>query len=60
MNKNLRYIIKNKPFSNNLKAAFKRLPAITTTDVVPSPASISWAFDNSTSLLCKQKQKINC
>ena len=37
------------PFSSNFCAADNKLPAITTTDVVPSPASISCAFDNSTS-----------
>lgn len=43
------------PFSNNRCAAASKLPAITTTDVVPSPASTSCAFDNSTS--CKTKYK---
>lgn len=37
------------PFCNIFSAAPKRLPARTTTDVVPSPASISWAADKSTS-----------
>ena len=37
------------PFSSNFSAAPNRLPAITTTDVVPSPASMSCATDRSTS-----------
>lgn len=36
------------PRCNNFSAASNRAPAITTTEVVPSPASISWALDNST------------
>ena len=36
------------PFDSNFDAASKSAPAMTTTVVVPSPASISWAFDNST------------
>ena len=37
------------PFKSNLSAAPRRLPARTTTEVVPSPASTSWAADKSTS-----------
>ena len=37
------------PFSNSFSAAPRRLPAMTTTDVVPSPASMSCAADRSTS-----------
>jgi hypothetical protein len=37
------------PFCNIFSAAPKKLPARTTTDVVPSPASISCAADKSTS-----------
>lgn len=37
------------PFSNIFSAAPSRAPAKTTTEVVPSPASISWAADRSTS-----------
>ena len=37
------------PFCNIFSAAPSRLPARTTTDVVPSPASISWAAERSTS-----------
>ena len=37
------------PFSRSLAHALSRLPAITTTVVVPSPASISWALESSTS-----------
>ena len=37
------------PFSSNFCAEESKLPAITTTDVVPSPASMSCALDNSTS-----------
>lgn len=36
------------PRCSNFSAASNRAPAITTTEVVPSPASISWALDNST------------
>ncbi len=36
------------PFCSSLAQASRRAPAITTTDVVPSPASISWALDSST------------
>jgi hypothetical protein len=36
------------PLPNNFDAASNRAPAITTTVVVPSPASISWAFESST------------
>lgn len=39
------------PFESNLSAAPSRLPAITTTEVVPSPASTSWAALRSTSIL---------
>lgn len=39
------------PFSNKVSAAFKRAPAKTTTEVVPSPASTSWAFEIYTSIL---------
>lgn len=37
------------PFSKSLALALSKLPAITTTVVVPSPASMSWALDSSTS-----------
>ena len=37
------------PLDNRLALASKRLPASTTTVVVPSPASMSWALDSSTS-----------
>lgn len=37
------------PFCSIFSAAPKKLPARTTTDVVPSPASISCAADKSTS-----------
>lgn len=43
------------PFDRSFCAASSRLPAMTTTVVVPSPASMSCAFDSSTS--CKQKSK---
>ncbi|TNN31245.1 hypothetical protein EYF80_058601 [Liparis tanakae] len=33
----------------SLEQASSRAPAITTTEVVPSPASMSWALDSSTS-----------
>lgn len=36
------------PFCSRRSAASNKAPAITTTLVVPSPASESWAFDNST------------
>ena len=36
------------PLASNLDAASNKEPAITTTVVVPSPASISCALDNST------------
>lgn len=36
------------PFSNKDYAAFKSAPANMTTEVVPSPASISWALEIST------------
>jgi hypothetical protein len=36
------------PLSNNDSAALSKAPARTTTEVVPSPASISWAFEIST------------
>lgn len=39
------------PFESNLSAAPSKLPAITTTEVVPSPASTSWAALRSTSIL---------
>jgi hypothetical protein len=39
------------PLVSNLSAAPSRLPQITTTEVVPSPASTSWAFDSWTSIL---------
>lgn len=38
------------PFPSNLSAAPSKLPAMTTTDVVPSPASMSCAFARSTSI----------
>lgn len=37
------------PLASSCCAADNRLPAITTTDVVPSPASISCALESSTS-----------
>ena len=37
------------PFSNRSSQAFNKAPATTTTEVVPSPASISWALEISTS-----------
>ena len=37
------------PLSRRDSAAFRKAPASTTTEVVPSPASTSWAFDISTS-----------
>ena len=37
------------PFSRRYSAAFKSDPAKITTEVVPSPASTSWAFEISTS-----------
>jgi hypothetical protein len=37
------------PFWSIFSAAPKRLPARTTTEVVPSPASTSWAAERSTS-----------
>ena len=37
------------PLSNKFEHACRKVPAITTTVVVPSPASTSWAFDISTS-----------
>lgn len=37
------------PLSRSCSAAPNKLPARTTTDVVPSPASTSWAADKSTS-----------
>jgi hypothetical protein len=37
------------PLASIFSAAPKSAPAITTTDVVPSPASTSWAADKSTS-----------
>merc|ERR1719318_446276 len=39
------------PLIRSLSAASRRLPAITTTEVVPSPASISWALLSSTNIL---------
>uniref|UniRef100_A0A147BV85 Putative secreted protein n=1 Tax=Ixodes ricinus TaxID=34613 RepID=A0A147BV85_IXORI len=39
------------PLRSNLAAASSRLPQITTTEVVPSPASTSCALDSSTSIL---------
>jgi len=36
------------PLAKSFSVAFKILPAKTTTEVVPSPASISWAADKST------------
>ncbi len=39
------------PFSKSFSAAFSRLPAKTTTEVVPSPASMSWDADRSTNIL---------
>lgn len=36
------------PFCNNFSDASNNAPATTTTLVVPSPASTSWAFDSST------------
>jgi hypothetical protein len=41
------------PFPSNLSAAPNKLPAITTTDVVPSPASTSWAAERSTSIFAE-------
>ena len=41
------------PFCNNLSAAPSRLPAITTTDVVPSPASTSCAAERSTNIFAE-------
>lgn len=41
------------PLSNKDSAAFNKAPARTTTDVVPSPASTSWAFEISTNLKLK-------
>ena len=38
------------PFSKRDSAAFRSAPANITTDVVPSPASTSWAFEISTNL----------
>lgn len=40
---------RNIPRERTFSAAARRLPARTTTDVVPSPASISWAAESSTS-----------
>lgn len=37
------------PLSSKDSAAFSKAPAKTTTEVVPSPASTSWAFEISTS-----------
>ena len=37
------------PFCSIFSAAPRKLPAKTTTDVVPSPASTSWAAERSTS-----------
>lgn len=39
-----------RPFCSRRSEAPRRDPAITTTEVVPSPASISWAFARSTSI----------
>mmetsp|Transcript_23691 Transcript_23691/g.27421 ORF Transcript_23691/g.27421 Transcript_23691/m.27421 type:complete len:203 (-) Transcript_23691:31-639(-) len=39
------------PFIRSSSTAFRRAPHKTTTDVVPSPASTSWALDSSTSIL---------
>jgi len=41
------------PLPSNRSAAPRRLPAITTTDVVPSPASMSWACARSTSIFAE-------
>mmetsp|Transcript_16168 Transcript_16168/g.39095 ORF Transcript_16168/g.39095 Transcript_16168/m.39095 type:complete len:243 (+) Transcript_16168:1121-1849(+) len=38
------------PFSRSFSAAVSRAPASTTTEVVPSPASISWDLDSSTNI----------
>jgi hypothetical protein len=39
------------PLDSNRSAAPSRLPQMTTTEVVPSPASTSWALDSWTSIL---------
>lgn len=46
------------PRWSSFSAASRRAPAITTTLVVPSPASISCAFDNSTNCQTKEKYYI--
>lgn len=45
------YLHRELPLPSNFSAAPRRLPAITTTDVVPSPASISCALARSTNIL---------
>ena len=42
------------PLARSLEEASNKAPAITTTVVVPSPASTSWAFDNSTSFIRRE------
>lgn len=44
------------PFWSSLEQASSKAPAMITTEVVPSPASTSWALDSSTSLK-KQNQQ---
>ena len=39
------------PLASNRSAAPNKLPQITTTEVVPSPASTSWALDSWTNIL---------
>mmetsp|Transcript_82834 Transcript_82834/g.234704 ORF Transcript_82834/g.234704 Transcript_82834/m.234704 type:complete len:205 (+) Transcript_82834:960-1574(+) len=39
------------PFDSRRSAAWRSAPATTTTDVVPSPASTSWALESSTIIL---------
>lgn len=49
LNRAVNLNFRNAPLANKLALASRKLPANTTTEVVPSPASMSWAFDNSTS-----------
>ena len=45
------------PFASSFSAAPSMLPARTTTDVVPSPASTSWAAERSTSFGCDVQRR---
>lgn len=47
------------PLSSRFEQTFKRDPAITTTEVVPSPASTSCAFDISTSFSWLVMRKVS-